>query len=94
VQGKAEHYFLPVYNARSINPEYHSHLSYYKLIQQTIATVTKQQKIQNNICKSYLATVAMAQSNLYLSNGYGYLATIAKQPHCCYASGHLSLWQH
>jgi len=39
MQGKAEHYFLPVYNARTINPEY------YKLIRQTIATVTKQQKI-------------------------------------------------
>jgi len=31
VQGKAKHYFLPVYNARTINPEYHSHLLYYKI---------------------------------------------------------------
>jgi len=47
VQGEAEDNFLPVYNARTINPEYHSHLLYYKLIRQTIATVTKQQKIQS-----------------------------------------------
>jgi len=32
VQGEAEHYLLPVYNVRAINPEYHSRLLYYKLI--------------------------------------------------------------
>jgi len=43
MQSEAEHCLLPVYNARSINLEYHSNLPYYKLIRQT---VTKQQKIQ------------------------------------------------
>jgi len=77
VQGKAEYYFLPVYNARTINPEYHSHLQYYKLIRQTIATVTKQQKIKNNICSyCYLATIAMAQNKFYVSNHC--LTTIAR----------------
>jgi len=34
VRGEAEHYFLPV----QCNPKHHSHLPYYKLIRQTIAT--------------------------------------------------------
>jgi len=58
----------------------------------TMAMVTKQQKFVSAKGLLHLATIAMPQSDLYLNNGY--LATVAKQPHCCYASGYLSLWQH
>jgi len=71
VLGFASHYFLPVYNARTINPEYHNHLLHCKLIWQTIAIVTKI-ATENSSAKgwSYLATVtiAMAQNEFYLSN--------------------------
>ena len=33
---RGEHYILPVYNARIINPKYHTQPFYYKLIQQFI----------------------------------------------------------
>jgi len=63
-----------------------------------MATVTKQQKFENTSAKGlllHLATIAMGQSDFYLSNSY--LANVAKQVtrqlHC-YASGHLSLWKH
>jgi len=46
VQGEAEHYFLPIYNVRTIYPKYYSLPSCYKLIQQAyIATV---QKVDHN----------------------------------------------
>ena len=43
MQGKAEHYFLPVYNARTINPEVISPIT---INPTTIATITKQQKVK------------------------------------------------
>ena len=48
VQGKAKHYFLLIYNARTIYPEYHKQLSCYKLMQQSLqplAWVTNYRRI-------------------------------------------------
>ena len=44
MQDKAEHYFLPVYNVRTINPEAIRPIT---INPTTIATVTKQQKVKN-----------------------------------------------
>ena len=60
MRGEAEHYFLPVYNARTINPEYHSHLSYCKLIRQPeqLLLGNRNSKITTTKDQSHLATVA------------------------------------
>ena len=48
MRGEAEHYFLPFYNARTINPQYHTQPFYYKLIQQFIHVIT-----DNNVVLLY-----------------------------------------
>ena len=66
VRGKAEHYFLPIYNARTIYPKYHSLPSCYKLIRQAQQLLLSNSNLKNNHCKRLIT----------LSNHYP--ATIAR----------------
>jgi len=48
VRGGAERYFLPVYNGRTINLEYHNQLSF-QINPTTTETVTKETNISNRL---------------------------------------------
>ena len=56
MRGEAEHYFLPFYNARTINPKYHTQPFYYKLIQQFIHVIT-----DNNVVSRHTIVCRAAQ---------------------------------
>ena len=73
---------LPIYNARTIYPKYHSLPYCYKLIRQAQQLLLSNSNLKNNYCKRLIK----------LSNCY--LATIAMQPYWWYATGHLLLWQY